>query len=174
MDIYEEYIENVIQMADQAIDNGLYDEAKKWFEKGLYEEPGYAKLHYRLAYLFQYNLFDNAGAEQHYWLAIKFKPDYRYAYENLARLYLENEKYDGLENLMRKAIRVEGFNKTFAYENLGKVAEAQGQFKKAIAQYRKGMMQALDNYDVDDLKDHIKRNKYKRLKKRWKLWQREN
>ena len=71
-------------------------------------------------------------------------------------------------------MKVEGFNKTFVYENLGKVAETQGQFSKAIAWYRKGMMQALDNYDVDDLKDHIKRNKYKRLKKRWKLWQREN
>lgn len=174
MNIYEEYIESIIQMADQAIDNGQYEEAKKWFEKGLYEEPGSAKLHFRLACLFQYSLCSNAGAEKHYWLAIKFEPDYRNAYDNLAQLYLDNEKYTGLEKLMLRAIKVEGFNKTFAYENLGKAAEAQGQFKKAIALYRKGMMQALDNYDVDDLKDHIKRNKYKRLKKRWKLWQREN
>ena len=174
MDIYEEYIESIIQMADQAIDNGQDDEAKRWFERGLCEEPGSAKLHFRMACLLQYGLDDKAGAEQHYLLAIKFKPDYRNAYDNLAQLYLDNEKYPGLEKLMLKAIKVEGFNKTFAYENLGKAVEAQGQFKKAIALYRKGMMQALDNYDVDDLKDHIKRNKYKRLKKRWKLWQREN
>lgn len=174
MDIYEEYIESIIQMADQAIDNGQDDEAKRWFERGLCEEPGSAKLHFRMACLLQYGLDDKAGAEQHYLLAIKFKPDYRSAYVNLAQLYLDNEKYVGLENLMQKAMKVEGFNKTFVYENLGKVAEAEGQFSKAIAWYRKGMMQALDIFDVDDLKDHIKRNKYKRLKKRWKLWQREN
>lgn len=161
-------------MADQAIDNGQYEEARKWFVKGLFEEPGHAKLHFRLAYHYHYNLLNKAEAERHYWLAIRFQADYKNAFDNLADLYLENDKYDGLENLMSKALKVEGFNKTFVYENMGKVAEAKGQFSKAIAYYRKGLMQALDNYDVDDLKDHIKRNKYKRLKKRWKLWQREN
>ena len=172
MDIYEEYIESVIQMADQAIDNSQYDEAKKWFELALYEEPGYAKLHYRIACLLQYNLFNYSQAEKHYWFAIKFNPDYKCAYDNLAELLLESSNYKDLEKLMHAALEAKSLHKAFAYEHMGKAAEAEGDYKTALSLYRKGIMASLENYDVDDLKDHIKRVKYKRFKKRWKLRQR--
>lgn len=174
MDIYEEYIENVIQLAEDAIYDGRYDEAKKWLESGLMEEPGYPKLHAKMGSLYHYNFDNKALAEKHYHLAVKFNPQFQEVYEDLAQLYLDHKKYVGLKALMLKALKNDGIDKAFVFENLGKVTESEGDYKKAINYYKKALFEALDNYDADELKKHIKRNKYKRIKLRWKSWQREN
>lgn len=168
MDIYEEYIEYLIQLAEDSMDYGNYEEAKRLLESGLMEEPGYAKLHAKLGDLYHYNLSDLALAERHYQLAIRFKTDYEEVYEDLAALYLDNKKYKCLKYWMRKAEDVESLNKTFVYQNLGKVAEAEGDFNEAIRLYKTALMESLDNYTSGELKKHIKRNKYKRFKQRWK------
>lgn len=174
MDIYEEYIENVIQLAEDAMYDGRYEEAKRLFESGLIEEPGYPKLHAKLGDMYHYHHINLALAERHYQLALHFKPDYKEIYEELTTLYLDHKKYEGIKALMKKAIKVDCVDKAFVHEKLGMVEEALGNYKEAIQHYRKGLFASLDNDNVDELKRHIKRNKYKRIKNRWKSWQREN
>ncbi len=163
MDIYETYIENLIQLAEEAIDDCNYQQAKDLLESGLAEEPGYPKLHASMGRLFHYDLENPAMAEKHYHLAIHFKPDYQGVYEDLAWLYIKHKKYIGLEHWMKKARKVKGLNKCMIYENLGKVAEEKEDFKKALKLFKKGLLKSLNDHDASRLKKHIKRNKYKKL-----------
>ncbi|WP_170827387.1 hypothetical protein [Roseivirga sp. 4D4] len=161
MDIYETYIENVIQLADEAMNDGNYEEAKSLLESGLMEEPGYAKLHMKMGDFYQYHLKNPGLSEMHYQLAIKFNPTLEDAYEELIELYNEHKKYAGLRYWMLKAEKVEGLNKAFVYTQLGLLSEREGGFQKAIEYFKKALLDAMDNYDTDELKKHIKRNKYK-------------
>ena len=168
MNMYDEYIENVIQLVDDALRESRIEEAKRLLEGALMEEPGYAKLHAKLGDLYYYETENLAMAENHYHLAIRFYPKYQEVYRDLADMYLDHRKFDGLKKLMTKALDVEGIDQAFVYEKLGQAAEAQGQYKEAIEFYRKGLFASLDNTDASELKKHIKRNKYKRLKLRWR------
>ena len=185
MNMYDEYIENVIQLVDDALHESRIEEAKRLLEGALMEEPGYAKLHAKLGDLYNYETENLAMAENHYHLAIRFYPKYQEVYRDLADMYLDHRKFDGLKKLMTKALDVEGIDhglkklmtkaldvegidQAFVYEKLGQAAEAQGQYKEAIEFYRKGLFASLDNTDASELKKHIKRNKYKRLKLRWR------
>lgn len=161
MDIYEEYIENVIQLAEEAIDDCNYKQAKDLLMSGLAEEPGYPKLHATIGKLYHYEIEDQAMAERHYHLALHFKPAYQEVYEDLAWLYIKHKKYVGLKYWMKKAKKVKGVNKGLVYENLGKVAEAEENYKKALKLFKKGHLKTLNDYDARRLKKHIKRNKYK-------------
>ena len=168
MNIYEEYIENVIQLAEDAIHDSRPDDAKRLLEGALMGEPGYAKVHAKLGDLYCYETKNLAMAERHYHLAIRFYPEYHEVYRDLTDLYLDHRKFDGLKKLMTKAIGVDGIDKAFVYEKLGQAAEAEGQYKEAIGYYRKGLFESLDNADAAELKKHIKRNKYKRLRLKWR------
>lgn len=168
MNIYDQYIENVIQLAQEAIRDSHLEEARKLLESALMEEPGYAKVHARLGDLYYYELENLEMAERHYHLAIKFYPGYQEVFDDLTSMYMDHKKYKGISLLMKKAIGTEGIDQAFVFEKLGLAAEAEGDFKTALQHYRKGLFESLDNYSTGVLKKHIKRNKYKRLKHRWK------
>lgn len=168
MNTYAEYIENVIQLAEDAMDHGKYDEAKRLLENGLMEEPGYARLHASMGDLYWYNLENLELAERHYHLAIRFDPKFESVYRELAIMYEKHNKYQGLKALMQKAIKVPGLNKSYIFEKLGQAEESEGHYASAIEYYRKALFESMDNEDADELKKHIKRNKYKRLKMRWR------
>ncbi|OEK03991.1 tetratricopeptide repeat protein [Roseivirga misakiensis] len=165
MDIYEEYIEGLIQMAEDALYDDKYDEARKWLECGLHEEPGYPRLHIKLGELYHYHIKNCEKAEFQYQLAIKFNPKEQEFYENLVQLYYEENKYQGIRIWLNKAIPYENINRVFIYGNLGQVAEAETNYNMAITFYKKARLASLNNYVTDELKGHIKRNKYKRLKR---------
>lgn len=161
MDIYEEYIENLIQLAEEAIDDCNYQQAKDLLESGLREEPGYPKLHFIIGKLYHYDLENQELAEKHYHLALYFKADYQDVYEDLSWLYMEHKKHIGLKYWMKKAKKVKGISKSMVYENLGRVAEAEEDFKKALKLFKKGLLKSLTENEASRLKKHIKRNKYK-------------
>ena len=168
MNMYEEYIESVIQLAKDAAYDDRYDEAKKLLEGALMEEPGYAKLHARLGDLYHYDLENKALAARHYELAIKFYPAYQEVYQDLVTLYQDERDYVKLNRLLKRAMGVKALDRVFLYEKLGMTEEAQGNFKEAIAWYKKGMLESLDNANTAELKKHIRRNRYKRFKLRRK------
>ena len=168
MNIYEEYIESVIQLAKDAAYDDRYEEAKRLLEGALMEEPGYAKVHARLGDLYHYDLENKAMAARHYELAIKFYPAYQEVYQDLVTLYQDERNYVKLKRLLKKATAVKTLDPVFLYEKLGMADEAQGHFKEAIAWYRKGLLESLNNADTTELKKHIRRNRYKRFKLRRK------
>ncbi len=161
MDIYEAYIENVILLAEEAMDDGHYQEARRLLDSGLAQEPGYAKLHAKMGELYHCHMNNLERAERHYQLAIRFDPKYKEAYEYLIQLYREHKKDKGIFYWMSKAQQVEELNKAFVFGNLGRVAEREKTYKKAIRLFKKALMESQNNYETDELKDHIKRIKYK-------------
>ncbi len=161
MDIYEEYIEGLIQLAEEAIDDDNLIEAKKLLESGLMEEPGYPKLHYVMGRLYHYDIENPALAEKHYQLAIKFKPSYEDAYADLVWLYLKHDKYVGVKHWMKKAKSVKEVSQRLTHESLGRAAEGEKVYTKALKHYKKALMHCLNDYDASRLKKHIKRIKYK-------------
>ncbi|MFY0593126.1 hypothetical protein [Roseivirga sp.] len=165
MDIYEEYIEGLIQLTEDALIDDKYEEARNWLESGLFEEPGYPRLHAKLGDLYHYNLKNCEKAELHYQLAIKFNPNEQEFYEDLVQLYYAENKYQGIRIWMKKAIPYENINRVFIYGNLGQVAEAENNYNLAIAYYKKARLASLNNFVTAELKGHIKRNKYKRLRR---------
>lgn len=168
MNIYEEYIENVILLAKDAACDNRYEEAKKLLEGALMEEPGYAKVHAKLGDLYYYDLENTEQAARYYELAIRFHPAYQEVYRDLTDLYQEVQEYQKLTRLLKKALGVKGLEKVYLYEKLGQAEEAQGRFKQAIEYYKKGLLESLDNANTAELKKHIKRNRYKRFKLRRK------
>ena len=103
MDPYETHIENVIQLSDEALNDGNYEEARGLLENGLMEEPGYAKLHLKMGDIYQYHIQNPELSEMHYQWAIKFNPRSEEPYEELAELYNEHKKYAGLRHWIQYA-----------------------------------------------------------------------
>jgi Tfp pilus assembly protein PilF len=168
MNTYTEYIEQLIQLAEDAMDFGKYEEAKRLLDNGLMEEPGYARLHAAMGDLYWCHLHNLELAERHYHLAIRFDPQFASVYRELSLMYVKHRKFKGLKLLMYSALKSEGLEKAFIYEKLALVEESEGNHKGAIQLYRKALLASMDNEDVEELKKHIRRIKYKRLKLRWK------
>lgn len=57
---------------------------------------------------------------------------------------------------------------------LGKAAEVEGEFSEALSFYRKALVFCIDNDYSKELKQNIKRTKFKRFKKNWEKWQLKN
>ena len=163
--MYIEYIERLIDEASKSIEEREYNTAKDLMNQGLYEEPDYAKLHNNLGWLYQYCIKDKKQAELHLSYAIKFDPKFEASYINLADLYLEHKEYVQLREVMQKVLDQDGSNKAICYENIGKAYEGTCEFSKAIKNYKMAMYETIDSYDADELKQAIKRCKYKRIKK---------
>ena len=174
MKFYDEYIEQLIQFAEDALYDGDYQEARKLLRKGLMEEPGYPKLHYTLAIMHHYYQVNEALATRHYQLAIHFDPDHGEAYEELTKLCLAKRRHKALNALMLKAEKCEAVEKDFVYITLGKVAEKEGDYNKAIGWYRKALIFCTNNRGTRELRQDIKRTRFKRFKTSWKKWQPQN
>ncbi|MBL3658903.1 hypothetical protein [Fulvivirga sediminis] len=173
MNIYDQYIEDLIPFAEDAIYEGDYHLAHKLLMSGLTDEPGYPKLHYTMGWMYHYYQVNEAMAERHYQLAIYFDASYVEAYENLADLYWAKRKYQPLTQLMLKAEKCEEIDKDYVYSVLGKIAETQCEYRKAIGYYRKALMSSVDNHTTKELKQDIKRTRIKKFKNNWK-WQRQS
>lgn len=162
--MYIEYIEKLLREANVAIDNGEFEKARDMMCDMLFDAPDYAKIHNNLGWLYQYRIEDKEQAELHLKYAIRFDGKMESAYFNLSELYIENEEYEKLREVMEAALKAPGVNKSLAYENLGKSHEAMKSYSKAIRCYKNALYATVDSYDADEMKGNIKRCKYKRLK----------
>ena len=137
MKIHDESIEHVIALAEDAIMEGDHTNGRHILENVLFDEPGYPKVHASLGWMYHYYVQNESMAERHYQLAIHFDKDYEYPYNGLTDLYRSNQNFDGLENLMTKALESEKIEKDFVFGTLGNVYERKGDFNKAIEFYCK-------------------------------------
>lgn len=163
--MYILYIEQMLEEAERAIEAREYSTAEKLMQNALYDEPGYAKLHNNLGWLYQYCMGNTSKAELHLKYAIKFDPKNEAALINIADLYLENRQYEALQLFMLHVLGLEGANKALIYEHLGKAFEASKQFNKAIKYYKMAHFETIDSYEASELKRGIKRCRYKKLKR---------
>ena len=163
-----ENLEYLIRLAESAIYDGDYIQAEKYLISGLEDEPGYPKLHYTLGWMNNYHLENEKNAENHYLWTIFFDSDHDSAYKELGRLYLDKRKYQAVKRLMRKAKQSENADREFIFHMLGKVAEAEGNYKDAIQYYKSALMDCLNVNGTNILKQSIKRCRLKKFTVRFK------
>ena len=171
MKTIDESLEQLIRIAIDCIHEGNCDQGKRLLESGLYDEPGYAKLHSTLAWMYQYFQENVEMAIRHYELAIYFDREYEYAYTNLAFLYFNEKRYDEATDVLVRALATESVDKSFVHEKLGTIAEKRGNYHDALTHYRRALLVCLDNEEITELKQNIKRTRFKRFKKRIGKWQ---
>ena len=172
MKMVDEYFEKIITQAEDAVYEGEYFEAERMLINLLTYEPGYAKVHNNLGWMYLYYLENDELAEIHLNYAIKFEPEYKPPYLHLTELYMRNKQYDKLEELAIIAKSVNGISKTLVYERLGMVDEARGQYKLAIGNYKTAIFHCMDNQAIEDIRQNIKRCRFKRIrfiKAKWRL-----
>ncbi len=158
--MYIEYIESGIKEADRMIDASEYDQAKDLLNRLLFDEPGYAKVHNNLGWLYQYCFDNKRQADLHLKYAIQFNPRLSVAFDNITELYIKDSRYDELQALLQNVIS-NGNVEPCVFVSLGRVYEAKLKFKSALKYYRKAFYATTDSYDADDIKDCIKRCRYK-------------
>ncbi len=67
----EESIDILVDLAVDAVLTADYHTAKRLLDAGLYEEPGYARIHGTLAWMYHYFRTNTDMAELHYLWAIR-------------------------------------------------------------------------------------------------------
>lgn len=161
---YDEGIELVISLAEDEVYEGNYERARSMLDGLLYEEPGYPKIHETLAWMYHFYKNNEELATRHYELVIYFDPENEDAYDSLTDLLISKKKFDKVDELMDRALKSEKIEKSFIYENKGKIRERNGQFKEAIAFYRKALLSCMNNDDMKDYRQNIRRCRFKQLR----------
>jgi tetratricopeptide (TPR) repeat protein len=157
-----EWIENYMKKAEGLVYQDRIDEALAILNDLLYEEPGYAKLHNLIGWVYLYYANEPARAETHFQTAMKFDPTYAPPYLHLGWIYLSRGVYvEALGYLEQGSVKADA-NKVAFMECIGQAYELRGNIRKAIESYRMAMNASIDNREFTRLRDSIKRCRKKR------------
>lgn len=155
-------LENYIQMAEKAFESNDYIKGMKYLEEVLMREPHFGKAHNHMGWLYIYHLKEWTKAENHLNLAMKYTPGYAPPYIHLAEMYLEQGRFDALEDLLEKALNIGGVQKAFIYNMKARTMEVKGRFSKAIALNKQAIKWCLNDQELNRVKAEIKRCRKKR------------
>jgi len=164
MGLRNEELEYLINLAEEEIFDGNLEKGQNLLMTGLADEPGYARLHYAMAWLFHEYKEHVDLAIRHYELVLHFDVAYRQAYFALVPLCWEKQDFEKLKQLLRLAEQ-QVIDNDFVFEQLGKVAEKEDQLKLASGHYRKALMHSISNDRTRSLKGDLRRCNYKRFTK---------
>lgn len=165
MNMYDEGLEQLIQIATDAIFDNDYNKGRSLLENGLLEEPGYPKLHYTLGWFYHYYHENPVLAKRHYELAILFDQNYQEAFEELVELCKSQKQYDCINHYMAKARASTKIGIDYIFETQGRVAESIGEFREAQKFYRLAIQNSMDNNQTTELRKTLKRCRFKRIRK---------
>ena len=168
--MYNDYIELVIEEAERAIDACEYRQAERMLLSALHEEPGYAKLHFNLGWLYESELEEFELAAIHYWHATRFDPSMSQAWWYLIDLLINEKRYKELLVVIQEGLKIEEVKKCNLYNGLGIYHESQKEYSKALSNYKNALLETVDEYQTSSLNKSIKRVRNKRIKTIWK-WQ---
>ncbi len=148
--MYSEFkLEEMFAEADGLIKEGRLNEAVNMLEAIIGENPSFGKAYNHLGWVFETKLQDIEKAEKHYQLAIKFSPNYAPSYYNYAILLSAYQKYEELDLLLNRALKVPGINKGSIYNEYGLMYEALGLWEEAEAAFRNFIMNQFDSKMVE-------------------------
>jgi tetratricopeptide (TPR) repeat protein len=151
------HIEDLYLESDLAIKNGNYAEAKNLLENILSEEPNYSLAHNSLGWIYRTQFDDYATAENHYLAAIRFCPEYPHAYWNYVYLLTDMERFNELEGMLYRCLKVAMINKAQVYNQFGLMYEFQEQYPQAIENYRKAMRVSVNDDKIEEYRKSISR-----------------
>lgn len=159
-----EWIENYMKKAEGLVFEDCVDEALAILMDLLYDEPGYARLHNLIGWVYLYYTSDVEKAEMHFKMAMRFEPGYAPPYLHLGWMFLTKGVYvEALGYLEQGAIKADANNRVAFMEFIGRAYELRGELTKAIRSYRAAMQASADSHEFARLSDDIKRCRKKRL-----------
>lgn len=153
----EEYLEEALKLAWME----GHEPALKLLDRLLYEEPGYARLHYTMGLIFFDYAEDNVRAEKHFRLAIQFDKKFADSYWYLGKLLADDDRLDDALEIYRQGLKAKQAKKAYLFEQVGKAYELKKQFRKAIARYQKALRNSAELWHCLVLEESIKRCKRK-------------
>lgn len=155
------HLEEIYLTAELECKNGNYTEAFKLYHEILQEDPTSASAHNSLGWMYKTQFDDYLRAETHYRTAIKANPAYPHAYWNLCYLLTDMERYDEAYKLLKLCESVNTLDKSLLKLRLGILEEQKGDFKQAIKRYKEGLLCAMSDERLEELKKLIERCEYK-------------
>jgi tetratricopeptide (TPR) repeat protein len=164
------WIEDYMTRAEDLIFDGHVDQALNILLELLFDEPGYAPLHNMLGWAYLYHVKDEATAEMHFRVAIKFSPDYAPPYLHLGTMMNQRGCYADAIALFR-----EGLNKPQAIHNallegIAQAHEMRSQYGQAIRTYKEAVSKSVADFDVDRILRAVKRCRRKRFAMYFSFW----
>jgi tetratricopeptide (TPR) repeat protein len=151
------HIEDLYLESDQAIKNGNYVEAKNLLENILSEEPNYSLAHNSLGWIYRTQFDDYLTAENHYLAAIRFCPEYPHAYWNYIFLLTDMERFEELEGMLYRCLKVAMINKAQVHNQFGLMYEFQEQYHKAISSYEMALRISVSDEKIEEYRKSISR-----------------
>lgn len=157
------WIEKYLTEAEQLIYDDQVEQALMILHNLLYEEPGYGRLHNHIGWAYLYYTDEVRRAELHLKMAIHFDNAYAAPYLHLGTLYIREEKYSDALAYLEQGLTKPKANRVALFQSLGNVYELRGDWRRAIAAYKKAIMTSVQEYEVTDLRAGIRRCRRKRL-----------
>lgn len=157
------WIEKYMTEAEQLIYEDQVEQAMMIFDNLLHEEPGYARLHNHIGWAYLYYSEDVSRAELHLKMAVHFDKEYAAPYLHLGSLYIREGKYSDAVVYLQQGLTKSKANRVVMLQSLAYVHELRGEWRKAIAAYKKAMMVSVIENEVSDLEAGIRRCRRKRV-----------
>lgn len=154
-------MEDLFLEADRLISEQRIGEAVSKLNAIIQEMPDFGKAYNHLGWIYETKYKDYPNAEKYYKQAIEYSPDYHAGYYNYAIVLSTLQKWDELQALLEKALKVPGINKGTIYNEYAIMYEGQGKYKEAIDAYKKYAANTYDSKLLDTAKDSIERCKKK-------------
>ncbi len=154
--------EDQFQLADLDIKDGFIEKAYETLNNILKENPTFGKAHNHLGWMNETKFQDYAKAEEHYKKALELSPDYTAVYYNYAILLSTQQRWDELNQLLEKALKVPGINKSTIYNEYGIMFEAIEEYDNAISHFKDAARACMDNATMDKFLDSVERCKRKK------------
>ncbi|ADX68621.1 hypothetical protein [Weeksella virosa] len=108
-------------------------------------DPGYARAHNYLGWIYEIQFKDFAKAKRHYELAIKFSPeDFPASYVNYVYLLLRFNELVEAEVMINRALSIPGVDYATLFYQKGRIMEDRFRFRKAYFYFRSAKMRAND------------------------------
>lgn len=154
-------MEDMFWEADRLISEQKIGEAFTKLNSILNEMPDFGKAHNHLGWIYETKYKDYPNAEKHYKMSIEYAPEYMAGYYNYAIVLSTLKKWDELEVLLGKAMKVLGINMATIYNEYAIMYEMQGKYQEAIDAYMKNATNTLDGKQIDTARESIDRCKKK-------------
>lgn len=154
-------MEDLFLEADRLISEQRIGEAFTKLNAIIHEMPDFGKAYNHIGWIYETKYKDYLNAEKYYKQAIEYSPDYHAGYYNYAIVLSTLQKWNELQALLEKALKVPGINKGTIYNEYAIMYEAQGKYKEAIEAYKKYAANTFDSKLLDTAKDSIERCKKK-------------
>lgn len=143
--------------ADQNIKDQRYADAMQTLEAILAESPSYGKAYNHLGWLYETKYRDLKKAEEYYKKCLEIEPEYAPVYMNLAVVLSGMEKWDELKDLLQRALETPGVDRAAVYNESAIMNELQGDYEKAISDYKSAIRYTLKDSAMENYKNAIRR-----------------